>query len=87
MFKGICNATQRVVAIKKMSLTENKIKLEDCLKEVEIMSSLDHPNIIKVILFFNNINVINMKFFLKIFKNEDFGCFLYKIRILYHHRV
>jgi len=26
-------------------------KLEDCLKEVEILSSLDHPNILKVVFF------------------------------------
>ncbi len=37
----------------KMDLkAENNVQLKDCVKEVEIMKELDHPNMAKVIDFF-----------------------------------
>lgn len=45
----MCKKTGKIVAIREINLEKkNEKRLQDCLREVEILSQMDHPHIIKV---------------------------------------
>ena len=54
VIKAICRQTNRLVALKKISIFEmmdSKARL-DCIKEINLLQHLDHPNIIKYLASF-----------------------------------
>ena len=54
VIKGICKQTNQLVALKQISIFEmmdSKSRL-DCIKEINLLQHLDHPNIIKYLASF-----------------------------------
>lgn len=51
VFKGKCKVSGKLVAIKVIDIKgeNSKEKIENCEREVKILSKLDHPNIVKVL--------------------------------------
>ena len=52
VFKAREISTGRVIAVKKMSIGDSKSKYNKIIKEINLLKSLDHPNIVKYYDFF-----------------------------------